>query len=140
MSRHKLIAGTIRSTLLPPLRTANHFPSVSWLGRSCSKRVPYQKWGAVEHCFVCGIWTHAFSMFSKTSYVSEISADILPNVHIYKYTYIYRRLGGVSPPLGTPPQPGNRFVSCVRATRGSGCRGRIRVRKRVGRAFPFSLF
>ena len=64
---------------------------------------------------------------------------LLARRHVYGGACVGRRLGGVSPPLGTPPQPGNRFVSCVRATRGFGCRGRMAVQKQRVDAFPFSF-
>ena len=35
-----------------------------------------------------------------------------------RYVWYGRRLGGVSPPLEGLPEPGNRFVLCVRAARG----------------------
>ncbi len=51
----------------------------------------------------------------------------------------YRRLGGVSSPLGSlPPEPGNRFVSC-RAYARSGCLSKPAQILRLG-VFPFPFW
>ena len=43
----------------------------------------------------------------------SLSLSLSFSLYIICIIYIYRRLGGVSSPLGRPPEPGNYFVSCI---------------------------
>ena len=52
---------------------------------------------------------------------------------------MHRRLGGVSPPLEGPPEPGNRFVSFVRACARFVCHVKM-GNKSPSPTFPFPFW